>query len=89
MNTTLQRGKLCDFGSNRRDEIEIMTTVLDLSMQPIKKTHLLYRANLNFKQLQRYLQLLQELGLIESVKNPFNGFRITEKGKLFIKIISP
>ncbi len=50
---------------------------------------MLYKANINFYQLTRYLDLLTKVGMIEEVESPFKGYRITEKGQQFIKMFEP
>ena len=70
--------------SGRRDKLEIMLDLLVISRQPIKKTHMLYNANLNFDQLERYLDMLQNMGLLEPVQTPFKGYKITNKGEIFV-----
>ena len=75
--------------SGRRDELEIMLNLLDVSRQPIKKTHLLYNTNMNFNQLKRYLDMLLGMGLIEIVHSPFKGYRITNKGERFVTTLNP
>lgn len=52
----------------------------------LTKTHIMYRANLSFRQLQNYLPLLLELDLIKEVKEENRvTYEIAEKGKLFLK----
>jgi len=75
--------------SGRRDKLEIMLDLLVISRQPIKKTHMLYNANLNFDQLERYLDMLQNMGLIEPVQTPFKGYKITNKGELIARTLNP
>ncbi len=70
----------------KRDKFAIMLDILNISRTPIKRTHVLYKANINFYQLTRYLDLLTKVGMIQSVESPFKGYRITEKGLQFIKM---
>jgi predicted transcriptional regulator len=44
----------------------------------------LYRANLNFYQLTKYLDLLLRFNMIQEVESPFHGYRTTEKGLQFL-----
>lgn len=73
--------------SGRRDKLEIMLNLLDVSRQPIKKTHLLYNTNMNFNQLKQYLDMLLTMGLIEIVHRPFKGYKITSKGERFVTLL--
>lgn len=75
--------------SVKRDKFAIMLKILNISRTPIKRTHILYKANLNFYQLTSYIDLLKAVGMIEEVEAPFKGYRITEKGLQFIKMFEP
>ena len=70
----------------KRDKLAILLDMLQVCRTPVKKTHILYKANINFYQLTRYLNLLSAVGMIETVKSPFNGYRITEKGSQLINM---
>jgi predicted transcriptional regulator len=72
----------------RRDKLAIILVILEITKQPIKKTHLLYSAKINFYQLTRYLDLLLALGLLEQVSQPSGGYRITEKGRVLLKLFA-
>jgi len=56
-----------------------------------KKTHIMYKCNLSFKQLHAYLEFLVETGLLKSnsLRTEANDksflFETTKKGKAFIK----
>ncbi len=71
----------------RRGHMEIMATILLLCRNgPIKKTPIMYRSNLSFKQLQKYLRFLIRTGFLE-IKN-VNGkdfYQTTEKGQNFLE----
>jgi predicted transcriptional regulator len=66
-----------------------MLDLLTISRRPIKKTDMLYNANLNFDQLERYLDMLQNMGLIELVQTPFKGYKITNKGEIIVRSLIP
>src|SRR2546426_3023843 len=72
----------------RRDKIDIILAILEITSQPIKKTHILYTAKINFYQLTRYLQLILALGLVEEISDPFEGYRITEKGRVLLSLFA-
>ncbi len=66
------------------------TILLAAKERASRKTHIMYRCNLNFKQLHRYLQFLAEIGLLRSFvedigadENPI-WFETTDKGEDFI-----
>jgi len=67
--------------NSRRCEIEIFTEMLKIAKNAVNKTTLLYQANLNYNQLQKYLTLLLERGLLEECGS---SYRTTEKGREFL-----
>lgn len=68
--------------------LAIMLKILDIANEPVRKTHILYSAGINFYQLSRYLNLLLKLGLIEEFTAPYIGYMITEKGRACLKLFS-
>ena len=80
--------------SKRRSEIEIIGDILDLSKNGAKKTEILYQGNMNFSQLQNYLDFLIEKNFVEegTIVNE-NGtsskiYVITEKGNNLLEDIT-
>ena len=67
--------------SVRRTSYEISSDILRVARGGALKSHLVYKANLNFEVIQRYLGHLIKGGLIE---NSGRIFRTTEKGVEFI-----
>ncbi|MEZ5333967.1 MAG: winged helix-turn-helix domain-containing protein [Methanolobus sp.] len=49
----------------RRSRTAISVEILRAALDGAKKTHIVYRANLNFEVANGYLDLLKEKGLIE------------------------
>jgi predicted transcriptional regulator len=74
----------------KRNNLDICADILRVSRGGAKKTHLVYKANLNFNIVKKYIKGLTESGLLEK-----NGdrFYVTEEGNLFIdryvKLSSP
>lgn len=66
--------------------LAIMLKILDIANEPVKKTHILYSAGINFYQLSRYLNFLLKLGLLEELTEPYVGYRTTEKGRECLKL---
>lgn len=63
-----------------------MADILTLSTVGIKKTHIMYRANLSYEQILYYLSELLTRGLLE--QDTFEGtqvYRTTEKGREFLQ----
>lgn len=67
----------------RRTETEIIVAILEAAGEPINKTAIVYKTNINFKLAKKYLDLLQANGLIE--KNLENKYQITDKGKSYLQ----
>ena len=55
--------------------------------EPQRLTHVLYRSNMSYSQLIKYLNELKAMGMIEERKEPFRSFKITSKGKLFREML--
>jgi len=80
--------------TGRRSEIEIIAEILMLSEKGIRKTEILYQANLSYKQLSSYLSILLEKDFLKENKlqnHNSNGtymlYSRTEKGhELLTKI---
>jgi len=66
----------------KRNNLDICADILKVSRGGAKKTHLVYKANLNFKIVKRYLDHLVDNELLESDEGTFY---LTEKGSRFIE----
>ena len=71
----------------RRDQMTIMSDLLSNIGEPRRVTHLLYKSNMSYTQLVKYLNILVELGLAHEDKKPFHAYTITQNGKTFYKLI--
>ena len=69
--------------SMRRCDFEICADLLRVARGGARKTQLVYRANLNFKVVKKYLSVLLRNGLLE-VDPPF--YSSTEKGEEFLRL---
>src|ERR671919_1644439 len=71
---------------NNRGKIQIMGDVLALATSGIKKTHIMYRANLSYEQVHIYLGELIGKRLISQDVSSSDGviYRTTEKGREFL-----
>lgn len=70
----------------RRGRLEIINEILSLCRRPTYKTHILYKCNLSFEQLNKYLDFLVSNDLLtSSLHNGKELYKITEKGEIFIK----
>lgn len=66
----------------RRSKIDIIIDVLEVAKMGVNKTSVVYRTNLNFKLADKYLELLQNQGLVE---NKMDKYITTDKGKIFLE----
>jgi predicted transcriptional regulator len=72
-----------------RSRVEILYDIIDASRTTAKKTHLMYRSNLSFKQLDMYLHFLLQRELVEErldVEDASKSYAITPKGMEFLSL---
>lgn len=70
-----------------RSRLAILVDILEVIAEgETKPTRIMYGANLSYDRLQKYLDYLVRMGLINEIKdNEEVRYRITEKGLQFIK----
>jgi len=73
--------------NGRRDKITIMSDLLNIMREPRRLTHILYKSNMSYVQLVKYLNDLMEMGLAEKRQEPFRSYTITDNGKLFMDLV--
>jgi predicted transcriptional regulator len=78
----LRLGQIDEKKPEKRDKLDLLLELLEATNEPTKKTHLIYRLRINYYQLTRYLDLLLKLEMVEEVSSPFEGYAITEKGRI-------
>ena len=66
----------------RRGKLEIMGDILRVAINGARKTEIVYKANLNFTRIERYILLLEKRGLIE-IARPL--YKTTPKGEEFLR----
>lgn len=72
--------------SKRRNNIAIMVDILKaMKMGSMSKTRIVYSTNLNFKRADRYLDLLNRMGLVAYSSEKYD---ITEQGKEYLKKVN-
>ncbi len=71
----------------RRSSIEVIADMLRLG--EAGKTEIMYSANMSYRQLQKYLTFMLQLGLISKVTvgNPVVTYRVTRKGLRLLRSI--
>ncbi len=69
--------EIIENSSKRRDKLIIMSEIIEITKKGTSKTQIMFKANLSFSQLQQYISLLLNTGLIEEKatgwKNDFPG----------------
>jgi predicted transcriptional regulator len=74
-------------GWGSRGWIEIVENILETCENAHLKTHIMYRCNLNSKQVEQYLQLLEKHDMIERIQKPSSKhyiFKTTKTGKKYM-----
>lgn len=72
--------------SKRRDRLLIMAEILEVAIDGALKTQLMYRANLSFAQLNEYIRILSDLGLLGMSNNSQRTvYRTTPKGMRYLQ----
>lgn len=79
-------------GAHRRSEVEIICDILETCLNGAAKTSVVYRANLNFTRLNKYVNMLLGMRYISLsiVCGKENGnemkivYNTTEQGKVFL-----
>ncbi len=68
----------------KRGFLEIVSEILDsLIEQPLIKTHITFRCNLDSRAVTKYIMIMKNVGLIEKSKSNQSHFTITQKGILY------
>lgn len=68
----------------RRNDLDICADILVAAKNGAKKTHIVYRANLNFRIVKAYLRKLLEIGLLR-FSSDNRLFTTTEEGFDFLR----
>ncbi len=66
----------------KRNSLEVIAEILSLCEQPQTKTRVMYKTNLSWQMLKKYLSQLQSTGLLETHRNSTN-YATTQKGLKF------
>ena len=69
----------------RRSEQDIIVTILEAAKEGSRRTHIVYKANLNHELLKRYLNSLMSKGFIALVEERRGIYKTTSKGLEFIE----
>lgn len=84
--SSFARKKSKSNGGTNRGKIQITADILCLSTVAIKKTHIMYKANLSYEQVNYYLSdLLNNELLSQHILENGVVFRTSEKGREYLK----
>jgi predicted transcriptional regulator len=76
MNTAAPQNK-------NRGSLDIVRDILSIASVKVRKTRILYQANMNYVQLEKYLKVLLDGGLVECDGD--SCYLITRKGRKFLQ----
>jgi predicted transcriptional regulator len=68
----------------RRNNTDISVQILKIALKGARKSHIVYRANLNFEIVKKYLNKLNTSGLITHPSTTNHLFQTTLKGAEYI-----
>lgn len=70
-------------GNKNRRRLDIVRDVLSIALVKVRKTRIMYQANLSHVQLEKYLKVLLDGGLVE--RDGDSLYLTTQKGREFLK----
>jgi predicted transcriptional regulator len=70
--------------SKYRNRVEIVADILNIVENGARKTQIMYKGNLSYKLLMRYLREVIGAGLVCAGEKA-NIYQLTEKGKMFLR----
>lgn len=70
--------------SKRRTNLKIFAEILKIAKNGVKKSHIVYKANLNFTTFEKYLKGLKKAGLMAGPKSGSRVYKTTEKGVKYL-----
>jgi predicted transcriptional regulator len=71
---------------SNRTRVEILASILKVAGEQTLKTHIMYKANLSHRQLEKYLTFLETNGMLaRTSEDTVTFFHVTEKGREFLK----
>ncbi|MCW3984673.1 MAG: winged helix-turn-helix domain-containing protein [Candidatus Bathyarchaeota archaeon] len=78
--------EIIDYKAKRRDKLIIMMEIISIAKSGTSKTHIMFKANLSFSQLNEYINFLTKHGLLQ--KTQLDGKAVyvpTSKGLEFVE----
>jgi len=74
--------------SRKRSNLEVSADILKVALGGAKKSHIVYRANLNFAIIKEYLENLSSSGLLTIPVNGSKLYTTTDKGIAFVNYMN-
>ena len=74
----------CPLNTFKRGKMEIIVSVLEVALNGARKTHIIYKANLDTRSVKRHLEFLMKIGFIIQLKDNPKIYKTTEKGCAFL-----
>lgn len=72
--------------TKRRDNFYITAEILEIAKEGTLKTQIMYRANLSFSQLNKYLDFMLKISFLEKIEvTDREIYRATDKGMDFLQ----
>lgn len=68
----------------KRSRFEVIYQILSFCQNPRQKTHILYRCNLSYEQLKKYMEFLVTGNLLKKTENDRELYQATQHGEKFI-----
>ncbi len=74
-------------GSGNRESLDIINLILLVCVKGTMKTHIMYKCNLNSKQVQEYLEMTLRFELVQKIESDAGRatYLTTDKGRKLIK----
>ena len=69
----------------KRNSMDIIANILKIAQHGAIKTHIVYKANLNFKVLREYIEKMEQAGLITVLQEKRQTIKTTDEGLLYLK----
>ena len=73
------------FRNKYRSKLRIIADILEAVNGGSKKTRIMFRANLSYKLLCKYLDEILKASLVKAGPSSSNRYFLTEKGELFLR----
>jgi len=71
----------------RRDQLTIMSDLLEIMQKPERVTYILTKSNMSYSRLIKYVNGMSSLKFVKEQKHPFHSFVITTKGHKFLEMM--